>query len=133
MKMVSNINAAEILHKRGLAANGRVQQLFTNECARYMDKYVPMQDGYLKNTRFIGADYVEYSMPYAHYQYEGVLYLTANGSAWAKSGERKHASSRALNYHGAPVRGAHWDKRMWADNKQRILRTVAAACGGTAV
>lgn len=130
MRVASNFNAGEVLRRRGLTPNGRAQVLFTNECARYMDRYVPMQTGMLKNTRFIGPDYIEYSQPYAHYQYRGVLYLAANGSSWAKLGERKYPSNGELQYQGAPVRGKLWDKRMWADNKNRIMRSVAAVCGG---
>lgn len=132
MKVVCNIDAGKILRRRGLQPDGPVQRMFTQECAKAMDRYVPMQSGMLKDTRYIGPNYVKYTQPYAHYQYYGVLYLTRNGSSWAKKGERKYPSGRELTYHGAPMRGKQWDVRMWADNKRRLTQLVAKACGGRA-
>lgn len=124
-----------ILRRRGLETGGRVQRMFTAECARQMDPYVPMQQGTLKNTRFIGPDYVEYKGPHAHYQYIGKLMVGAvTGSAYAKSGEpKKYASPlKDLQYHGAPKRGALWDKRMWVDKGKQITAKIAVAAGGKA-
>ena len=132
MKITTNIDAGRILRRRGLHPSGAVQRLFTQECAKAMDRYVPMQTGTLKNTRFIGPDYVEYNQPYAHYQYYGELMLSQSGSAWARRGERKHYAGKDLAYHGAPVRGKLWDIRMWADNRRRLTQLVARACGGRA-
>ena len=124
-----------ILRRRGLETGGRVQRLFTAECARQMDPYVPMRQGTLKNTRYIGVDYVEYKGPYAHYQYIGKLMVGINtGSAYAKSGEpKKYASPpKDLQYHGSQKRGPLWDKRMWSDKGDQITAKIAAAAGGKA-
>ena len=124
-----------ILQRRGLETGGRVQRLFTAECARQMDPYVPMRQGTLKNTRFIGPDYVEYKGPYAHYQYIGKLMVgIKTGSSYAQSGEpKKYASPpKDLQYHGVPKRGPKWDKRMWADKGNQITAKIAAAAGGKA-
>lgn len=133
MKVVCDIDAGGIMRRRGLHPDGFTQKLFTTECARHMDRYIPMQSGALKNTRLIGPNYVAYNSPYAHYQYRGMLMLAPNGSSWAKKGEGKHDSGRELTYRGAPMRGKEWDRRMWADNRDRILRAVARACGGRAL
>ncbi len=141
MKIIANIDAAKILKHRGLQPNGPVQQMFTHECAKAMDHYVPMQTGTLKNTRFIGVNYVKYTQPYARYQYHGVLYVDPQtglgcfydhktGRAWSRKGVRKVPSDRDLTYHGAPMRGKQWDIRMWADHKCRLMQMVARACGG---
>ena len=132
MKVVCNIDAGKILRRRGLQPGGPVQRWFTNECAKLMDGYVPMQSGTLKNTRYIGYDCVEYRMPYAHYHYRGMLMLAPSGSSWAKFGERKHDSGKELTYHGAPKRGKEWDRRMWADHGRRLLGLTAKMCGGKA-
>lgn len=132
MKIVSNIDAGKILRRRGLQPGGPVQRMFTQECAKRMDPYVPMQSSTLKNTRFVGPDYVEYNQPHAHYQYTGTLYLAPSGSAWARKGERKHPSGIELTYHGAPMRGKQWDVRMWADHRRDLLDFMAKACGGRA-
>lgn len=128
-------SVGKILRRRGLETGGRVQQMFTVECARQMDPYVPMRQGTLKNTRIIGPDYVEYRGPYAHFQHKGLLMLgVKTGSAYAKSGEPKQYAvpEKELQYNGAPKRGAYWERRMWADKGRQITRKVAAAVGGTA-
>lgn len=125
----------EMLRRRGLNPDGRVQRQFTVECARQMDPYVPMRQGTLKNTRYIGSNYVEYRGPYAHYQYIGHLMVgVKSGSAWAKSGEAKRYVTPPvdLRYHGAPKRGALWDKRMWADKGRQITAKIAKLAGGKA-
>lgn len=136
-------HVGSILRRRGLETGGRVQQMFTAECARQMDPYVPMRQGTMKNSRQIGLDYVEYPGPYAHYQYMGVLYADPvtkkgcfynpeTGHMWSRPGVRKIPTSRALQYHGASRRGPRWDKRMWADKGQQIIEKIAAFAGGKA-
>ena len=100
-------------------------------CAREMDQYVPMQQGLLKNTRIIGYDTVTFNMPYARFQYNGKVMVAPSGSTWAKKGERKTVIDRELTYHGAPKRGAFWDKRMWSDKKNKILSETARIAGGS--
>lgn len=124
-----------MLKRRGLDPGGRIQRLFTIECARQMDPYVPMRQGTLKNTRIVGPDYVKYRGPYAHYHYIGKLMVgTQTGSAYAKSGEKKRYAVplKNLRHHGAPKRGPLWDKRMWADKGQQITAKIARAAGGEA-
>lgn len=123
-------DTAAALAKRGLGPSDRTQRVFTSECARHMDKYVPMLEGTLKNTEDVEADKIIFVMPYSRYHYYGKLMLAPNGSAYAKLGERKVLTERDMIYHGAPMRGPFWDKRMWADNKDAILDTTARAAGG---
>ena len=134
MKVVANLDdVGTMLKKRGLEVDGRVQKLFTAMCAKEMDPYVPMQQGILKNTRQIGVDRVTYNSPYATFQYHGkVMIGVETRSAYAKKGELKIVTGRDLKYHGAPKRGKLWDKRMWADKKDKILNDVAKSAGGKA-
>ena len=134
MKAVFNMDdAGTILRKRGLEPNGRIQQMFTARCAAEMDPYVPMRQGILKITRIIDADSVTYNTPYARFQYYGkVMVGIESRSAYAKPGERKVVTDKDLQYHGAPMRGPFWDKRMWADKKMKILDDIARAAGGRA-
>lgn len=130
---VNMSDAATILRKRGLEPNGRVQQFFTSECARYMDDYIPMQQGTLKNQRVIRLKEIEYTAPYARFHYYGKVMIGIHSrSAWAKQGERKIVTEKDLKHHGAPMRGPFWDKRMWADKKTEILNAVAKLAGGKA-
>lgn len=132
MNVVTSLDdVGTMLRKRGLEPNGRVQQLLTVTVAKELDPYVPMQQGTLKNTPTIGTDQITYRGPYAAFLYYGkVMVGVITRSAWAKKGERKVATDTDLNYHGAPKRGAFWDRRMWIDKKEKIVRVVAAAAGG---
>lgn len=128
--IVSNINAKSLIKGAGIAPGGPLQRLLVSECARHMDEYTPMRSGVLKNTRFIQEDGVLYDQPYAKHQYFGQLMLSPSGSSWAKKGERKHLAGKGLDYHGAPMRGSHWDVRMWADKRKVILAKIAQRFGG---
>lgn len=147
MTVVTNLDdAATMLRKRGLEPNGRVQQIFTNLCAKEMDGYTPMRQGILKNTRIIAPDSVTYITPYARNMYYGVVMVdpitgkagilimdkTTQEQRWiSRKGVRKIPSDREYSYHGAPKRGKLWDVRMWADYKKKIVANVAKAAGGT--
>ena len=127
--------ANEMLAKRGLNSTGPVQKYFTMACAREMDPYVPMSAGaaaHMKNQRITGQDTVTYPGTYSRFQYNGKLMVSPSGSSWARFGERKEVTPADLDYHGAPKRGAFWDKRMWADKKSKILRETAKMAGGSA-
>ena len=60
----------------------------------------------IRHTR-LGSGTVCWSTPYAHYQYVGELYLTADGRSWANSGEKKYPTGTELKYH-TPGTGKRW-------------------------
>ena len=105
----------------GIEPNGRVQRKFQSLCQQYMDKYVPYRDGNLRrNVDLSNPTQIVYESPYAHYQYEGVLYVMDNGKGayyspeygfWSKKGVAKTRTNTPLNYHTAGT-GDHWDERM---------------------
>ena len=109
VKPVSVIKA-----KLGIDANGRVQKFFTSECAKAMDKYVPMRKGNLRDYIIEGKSII-YEMPYAHYQYKGV----------SKSG-------KPLNYSKDkhPLAHKYWDKEMWTASGKDIIKRVQSKLGG---
>lgn len=74
----------------------------------------------------ITKDYVHYLQPYAHYQYTGELYLAANGSSWAKKGEKKYPSGLPLNYSKQvhPKASKKWDKAMMADKGEQFMKQI---------
>ena len=75
----------------------------------------------------IGSGEINTPGPYAHYLYEGVLYVSpTTGSAWAKKNEIKVPTGKELTYAGAPMRGKKWFERMKADHKEDILRAAQA-------
>lgn len=77
----------------GIEPNGPVQKFFTNTCYRYMDKYVPKENGILRTNVTIKADSITYEQPYAHAQYVG------------------YTKGPVKNYTTAGT-GPYWDRRM---------------------
>lgn len=123
MKVKTDIRPVVILRARGLGDSARARVFLANEVARLSDPYVPMQQGILKNTKQIAGNgrMITYLGPYAHYQYVGEVMA---GRA------PKHYTGKPLKYHGAPMRGPEWDKRMMADRRDDLVQSVANYVGG---
>lgn len=117
MSVKVDINAAKILKSRGLGSDNGVQKYLASEVKRLSDPYVPMQQGPLKNQTTIAADGSQliYTQPYAHYQYVGKVMA---GRA------PKEYTGDDLTYHGAPMRGPQWEKRMLADKSKQLEQSV---------
>lgn len=99
---------------------GKRGMLFlANEAARLMDPYVPADKLVLAQNIRITADsdcgHILYDSPYAHYQYEGELYVSSKtGSAWAREGEYKVKAGKKIKQSKFrhPLATSHWDKAM---------------------
>jgi len=122
MKIRANINTAKILKSRGLGSDNRVRVFLASEVKRLSDPYVPMQQGILKNTAVVSSDgsTLTYTQPYAHYQRYGEVMA---GRA------TKQYTGRSLSYHGGPMRGKEWTKRMVIDRRKDIEDSVEAYIG----
>lgn len=90
----------------GIESNGKVQKFFTNTCYRYMDKYVPKDNGLLREIVTIDSNSITYEQEYAHAQYIGEV----NGG-------------KVVNY-TTPGTGPYWDKRMVSAEIQDIVKEV---------
>jgi hypothetical protein len=90
----------------GIELNGKVQKFFTNTCYRYMDKYVPKDNGILRENVTIDSNSITYEQKYAHAQYIGEV----NGRT-------------VVNY-TTPGTGPYWDKRMVSAEMQDIVKEV---------
>lgn len=109
------MNPISVIHADlGIEPNGKVQKFFTDTCAKHMDRYVPMDNGFLRETVVkdgevtsnVTANTITYTQPYAHAQYIGVV-------------------------NGAPVRnyttsgtGPYWDKRMVSAEMPKVIQEV---------
>ena len=82
----------------GIEPNGRVQKFFTNTCYRYMDKYVPRDEGTLRTVVDIQSNTITYEMPYARYQYYGV----------------RDDGTHKVKHYTTSGTGPYWDERMWS-------------------
>ena len=131
-----DISPETILKARGLGSSNAATKLLAETVARLSDPYVPMSPGsgaHMKEGYTIASDgsSITYRGPYAHFQYVGeVMVGVKTGSPYAKSGEPKRGTGRALEYHGAPMRGKEWDKRMMADRGDEVTKAVADFVGG---
>lgn len=117
----------EIKARLGIEPNGRVQRYFQNACYRYMDKYVPREDGNLrKNVDLSNPNYIVYQSPYAHYMYEGKTMVDSEtGSAWARKGTRKVYDGGDIIYHDpSGITGHHWDERMKSAEMDDLVEEV---------
>lgn len=110
-----------------------------NEAKRLMDPYVPADKLVLaqKNVRTYtekGRGIVEYASPYAHYQYEGVLYVSSKtGSAWSR-GEYKVPTDRNIEHDRFrhPLATSEWDKAMMAARGDDLVRAYQKFIDGGA-
>lgn len=133
-----NIDPDAIMRRRGLGPSNEAQIFLANMVAKLCDPYVPFAPGagvHLKSNPEIASDgsTVTYHGPYAAYQYYGeVMVGEDTGSAYAKSGEKKRGTGRAIKYQGAPNRGKRWNERMMAERGKEIKLALARKLGGKA-
>lgn len=108
-------DTGKILLKRYLNKDGQAQEKFTKEVAKYSDNYVPFQTGRLKNMMIeIQTSKIIYKAPYAKKHYYG------------NKGNGKQGTSVG------GLRGKFWDKRMWNDRGNDIVKSIAQFVGGRA-
>ena len=105
-----------------------------NRLAAYCDPYVPKESGTLSQSTVATPEYLEYTQPYAHYQYEGVVYgrnipIIQGGVivGWfSLPGVKKHPTGRLLTYSKEvnPLATDHWDKAMLTDRKEDFIGDI---------
>lgn len=130
MKMDFHWNhpVSQIAYERSGGDQGRL--FLANESKRLMDPYVPARNLVLaQNVRTYVRNqhgYVHYTSPYAHYQYEGILYVSSRtGSAWASMGEHKIKTGRKLTQDKSrhPLATSHWDKAMLTARRDDLVQS----------
>ena len=129
---------SEIEYQSSGGDQGRL--FLANTAKRMMDPYVPALNLILaQNVRVYVEDQrgmVQYNSPYAHYQYEGILYVSSlTGSPWASHGEHKVSTNRTLIYGKTkhPLATSHWDKAMMAARKSDLVRSYQRWLKGSSV
>lgn len=125
----------------------RQLKLFANtQLAKYCDKFVPASlNLILANKKVdITHEFVRYRGPYAHYQWEGVVYapsipITKNGEVvgfFSPKNRPKTKTDRKLKYSREmhPLAQAHWDRAAMARHKgdleNDIRRYIVDRYGG---
>lgn len=106
--------------------------------ARFMAPYVPADNLVLQQRVNITAEkdrgQIHYLSPYAHYQWEGVLYVdpkaekgaftNGEGLFWSRPGVAKKPTSRKLEYSTFrhPLATSHWEEAMMAARKTDLVK-----------
>lgn len=107
VKAVVKFDAKKIIQGMDIP---KVKRALANEMLKDFSKYVPFQTVALQKSATLSIStepmQIIYNAPYAHYVWEGDLYLAENGSSWAKEGETKHSTGIKLTYGNG--RGAKW-------------------------
>lgn len=103
------------------------------------DPLIPFQQGALRNSvnypQGICGGEIEYNTPYAHYQYEGIVYgpnipirdAGGNITGWY-SPPNKRPTGRPLAYHTAGT-GDHWFSKAKEMHKDEWVRLVKQTAG----
>lgn len=106
-----------------------VQKFVDSECIRYMAKYTPKLNGIMFKSAVlgtkIGSGKIEYTVPYARYQYYGKLMVSSTtGSSYASKGESKVLTDKSLvqNESKNPLGQPFWFKVMKQNHKEAIIR-----------
>ena len=108
------------------------QKLLNLQVVADCDEYIPMSQGALRGSvRYPDGLYggcIEYNTPYAHYQYMGELYLTADGRSWAHKYEKKYPTGTPLNYNAAGT-SDHWFEKAKAAHGNEWVDLVRREAG----
>ena len=94
----------------------------------YCSDYVPMDSGALDQTVDITPEYVHYKSPYAHFQWEGVVFVDERGSTYALPNHSKHPTNTPLHHstdHHA-LATSHWEVAAMAAHKGDLCRDIEA-------
>ncbi len=115
------------------------QKLLNMQVVADCDPLIPFQQGALRNSvnypQGIYGGEIEYNTPYAHYQYEGVVYgpnipirdAEGNITGWY-SPPKKNPTGRQLQYHTAGT-GDHWFEKAKAQHGDDWVRLVKRTAG----
>lgn len=114
----------QIIKRLGLDENGGVTLFLRNEVDRLSDPYVPFASGsgvHMKSNKTYPSNHeIKYNAPYSHYHYMGKKAVGPSRPA----GVKRQISGMDMKYQGAPFRGPKWDKRMMADRKDDVIKSV---------
>lgn len=128
-------NVTTALQKKlnALVNDNQTKQGVNQLLAGMIEKYVPKDTGNLRESIDIQPDFIAWRTPYAHYQYEGIVYGPNFRTLNKETGElewrspkrgkgNKYPTTRQLGwYSGYTTEGtsSHWVEEMWR-NERRV-------------
>ena len=71
---IESINFLDIEKQLESLDDPDTMQQVHNTYAKFLDPYVPMDEGVLAHDVTVTPEYVQYNSPYAHYMYTGIVY-----------------------------------------------------------
>ena len=105
LKIRADVNMGALADKFNELVNDEALKLAMNQTlAKDCDPYVPFLTGMLSQTLEITPEYVRYTQPYAHYQYNGVGF------------------NYTRDYH--PLASAEWDQAMLENNRENFEEEI---------
>lgn len=131
LKFTIREDFTEELAKKLSAGASRVEEALANEAAKDTAKFVPFRNGRLSNGVKIHGGTIVYPGPYAHYLYEGVVYvdpvlhaagfLTKEGGWKSRKGVTKVKTDRPLHIstHEHKDAQSHWFEASKAQNLEK--------------
>lgn len=94
----------------------------------YCSDYVPMDSGMLDDNVDITPECVHYKSPYAHFQWEGFVFVDERGSTYALPNHSKHATQIPLQHstdqHALAT--SHWEAAAMSVHKGDLCRDIEA-------
>ncbi len=128
----------EILKEKTGGSKGLL--FLANEAEKLMQDYVPatQEEILSQNTTVYLEDnhaVIHYLSPYAHYQYEGILYVdpitgkgaftNGEGKFWSRPKVPKKPTKKKLKHNQTfhPFATSHWDKAMMVAKKDELIRS----------
>ena len=124
----------EVAERLGIDPKGSVLAFATSRVAYYMDEFVPMKSGNLKNNKWVYEDMITYHSVYAHYVFKGdvmganIPIKNKNGDivGWfSPKGVPKHYTGAKMVYHPEGTqRGAYWHEKMKSAYMSTIIKEV---------
>lgn len=137
-----NFDDKKIQRKVKKILNNETKYQIADLAAKMMEPYVPMDTGTLFREFEIKLNPlgIEYTTPYAHYMYEGIVYGpnipiiekygdTSVITGWYSiPGQQKHPMGRVLHYNKEhhPLATNHWDEAMMEDKSDEFYAEVSA-------
>lgn len=130
-----SLDTRKLMNRLGIEERGRVQRVVSEEILRLCDPYVPLSEGYLRDTGHVeNNSEIVWSGPYAHYMYEGIVYeepklhcagfKTENG--WrSRKNVQKVPTDRKIHYNNGTRRGAHWVDRALQNGGRKKVEDAA--------
>jgi len=131
----------QLMEELGINTDGKVQKIIDISTIHYLRLLMPQDSGVMMaNTRSPNSGLVTVETPYAHYMNKGILYVDPktgkgafhdpiSGRFWSRPNTKKIPSSRKLNYHGGPNRGAHFVERTLDGHFNDILNEAKKEVG----